>query len=247
MLTDEQLQRFSRQLLLPEFDVSGQETLQERHAVIVGCGGLGNSAATFLSSSGIGRLTLIDDDRIEASNLPRQTAFRDADLGRSKATVLAAHCRALNSGTAVQALRDRWSATAAPLTDADVVLDCTDNFATRLALARHCWAVGTPLVYGAAIRFEGQLTVFDPGARDAPCYHCLFPASGNTDASCSANGVLAPIVGIIGAWQALEAIKCLCGAGQPFIGRLLVIDALNGVARTLNYRRDPGCPNHSTD
>lgn len=244
MLTDDELLRYSRQLLLPSFDVAGQLKLKEAHALIVGCGGLGCPAALYLGAAGVGRLTLVDDDRVELTNLQRQVAFSEAQLGESKAQALADRVQANNPLVSVTAVNERLDGTALAeqVAAATVVVDCTDNFTTRFALNRACVGAGVPLVSGAAIRGEGQLSVFDARNSESPCYHCLYAEDGNEDLTCSEAGVIAPLVGMIGASQAMETIKVISGVGEPLVGRLLILDAWLMEWRQLALARDPDCP-----
>lgn len=244
-MDDKQLRRYSRQLLLPQIDYAGQQRLLASHALIVGLGGLGSPAALYLAAAGMGRLTLADFDRVDLSNLQRQIAHTTASIGQPKVVSAASAVQALNPDVRVEAIASRLSIQdlMSYIEQADVVLDCTDNFATRFALNAACMEIGTPLVSGAAIRFEGQVTVFDPRDADSPCYRCLYPGrSEDEEETCSHNGILAPVVGIIGATQATEAIKILAGAGEPLVGRLLLLDALRMEWRQIRLRRDPGCP-----
>ena len=227
MLSDEELLRYSRQILMPAFDVAGQRRLKAAHVLVVGAGGLGCPVALYLGAAGIGRLTLVDDDVVELANLQRQVAFIQDDLGQSKAEVLAARVRRINPGIEVRAhpVRLDGPALTEAVAAADLVVDCSDNFATRFALNRACVGARVPLVSGAAIRGEGQLSVFDVRLAHSPCYHCLYPEQGNEDLTCSEAGVIAPVVGLVGSAQAMEAIKVISGVGEPLVGRLLLLDA----------------------
>jgi molybdopterin/thiamine biosynthesis adenylyltransferase len=237
-MNDEQLLRYSRHLMLTGFDVAGQEALLAARVLVVGLGGLGSPAAMYLAAAGVGRLVLADDDTVDLSNLQRQIAHTTAALGRNKAASARDTLLALNPTIEVELLETRLEAEAldAAVAAADVVLDCTDNFRTRFALSAACRRQGVPLVSGAAIRAEAQLTVFDPRDPDSPCYHCLYQESEELDLSCSTNGVLAPLVGIIGSLQALECIKLLSGFGRPLVGRLLLLDAASLQMRTLTLQ-----------
>ena len=243
MLSDEELLRYSRQILMPAFDVAGQRRLKAAHVLVVGAGGLGCPVALYLGAAGIGRLTLVDDDVVELANLQRQVAFIQDDLGQSKAEVLAARVRRINPGIEVRAhpVRLDGPALTEAVAAADLVVDCSDNFATRFALNRACVGARVPLVSGAAIRGEGQLSVFDVRLAHSPCYHCLYPEQGNEDLTCSEAGVIAPVVGLVGSAQAMEAIKVISGVGEPLVGRLLLIDALGTRFRELRVKRDPAC------
>jgi len=242
-MTDDELLRYSRQILLPNFDIEGQERLRQSHALIVGLGGLGSAAAMYLAAAGVGRLTLVDFDQVDLSNLQRQIVHRTADLGRPKVESARDTLWALNPlievSTIPKALdeaelleRVRW---------ADVVVDACDNLPTRLAINAACVRAGVPLVTGAAIRLEGQVLVWRPGGEGA-CYRCLYRDADVFPETCAQTGVLAPVVGIVGSIQALEAIKVLTGLGETLAGRLLLLDAKRMEWRTLKVRRDPACP-----
>jgi adenylyltransferase/sulfurtransferase len=244
MLSDEELLRYSRQILMPAFDVAGQRRLKAAHVLVVGAGGLGCPVALYLGAAGIGRLILVDDDVVELANLQRQVAFIQDDLGQSKAEVLAARVRRINPGIEVRAhpVRLDGPALTEAVAAADLVVDCSDNFATRFALNRACVGARVPLVSGAAIRGEGQLSVFDVRLAHSPCYHCLYPEQGNEDLTCSEAGVIAPVVGLVGSAQAMEAIKVISGVGEPLVGRLLLLDAWRMQWREMALTPDPGCP-----
>jgi adenylyltransferase/sulfurtransferase len=244
MLNDEELLRYSRQILLPNFDIEGQARLKSARVLIVGAGGLGCPVALYLGAAGAGHLTIIDDDRIELANLQRQIAFDQSSLGSGKAEVLAARVRNLNPDIGVSALESRLAAEELEqqVAAASVVIDCSDNFATRFALNRASVAASVPLVSGAAIRGEGQLSVYDPREAASPCYHCLYPEQGNEELTCSEAGVIGPLVGMIGASQAMEAIKVITGVGKTLVGRLLLLDAWQMEWREMKLARDPGCP-----
>lgn len=244
MLSDSELLRYSRQLLLPRFEVDGQLKLKQARVLVVGCGGLGCPVALYLGSAGVGELVLVDDDRVELANLQRQVAFDQGSIDQSKAEALAARVRAINPEVSVVAHADRLEgdALADQVLSVDLVLDCTDNFNTRFALNRACVAAKVPLVSGAAIRGEGQVSVYDSRDADSPCYHCLYPEQGNEDLTCSEAGVIGPLVGMIGATQAMEAIKVISGKGRPLVGRLLILDAWQMEWREMKLARDPRCP-----
>lgn len=244
MLTDEELLRYSRQLLLPAFDVAGQLKLKASHVLVVGGGGLGCPVALYLGAAGVGRMTLVDDDQVDVSNLQRQVAFSEAQVGESKAAMLAARVRSINPLVEVDVVTSRLDGEAllAQVASATVVVDCTDNFHTRFALNRACVSEQVPLISGAAIRAEGQLSVFDSRRADSPCYHCLYPEEGNEDLTCSEAGVIGPLVGMIGASQAMEAIKVISGVGESLVGRLLILDAWRMEWRQMALARDPDCP-----
>lgn len=244
MLNDNELMRYSRQLLLPQLDVRGQLRLKDSKVLIVGAGGLGCPVALYLGGAGVGSLVIVDDDTVELPNLQRQVAFRHADLGRAKAECLVEQVRATNPEIEVEALTCRLAGEAMveQVRSADVVVDCTDNFSTRFAINRACVGAGVPLVSGAAIRGEGQVSVFDSRQPDAPCYQCLYPETGDEELSCSEAGVIGPLVGLIGACQAMEAIKVITGVGESLTGRLLLLDAWRMDWREMKLARDPACP-----
>lgn len=243
-MQDEQLLRYSRHLLLPELDVAGQERLLNSRVLIVGLGGLGSPVAMYLAAAGIGSLYLADDDQVEISNLQRQIIHQEAALGQNKALSASQRLAELNSGIQlqVQAVRLSGEALQKQVAGVDLVCDCTDNFATRFELNRACQQAAVPLVSAAAIRFSGQLAVFDFRQPDSPCYACLYPeATEEPLENCNTQGVLSPLVGVMGSLQAVEAIKLLAGCGQTLAGRLLVYDALNGNWKTLRLHRDEQC------
>lgn len=244
MLSDEELLRFSRQILIPRFDIAGQQALKNARVVIVGSGGLGCPVALYLGSAGVGHLTLVDDDVIELPNLQRQIAFETAQIGESKAETLAARVLSINPAVSISVVNRRLDLEgfAQEVTGASLAMDCSDNFATRFALNRACVAAGVPLISGAAIRGEGQVSVYDSRNPESPCYHCLYPEQGNEDLTCSEAGVIAPLVGMIGSVQAMEAIKVLSGVGTPLVGRLLILDAWEMQWREMKLARDPDCP-----
>lgn len=244
MLNDNELMRYSRQLLLPQLDVRGQLRLKDSKVLVVGAGGLGCPVALYLGGAGVGSLVIVDDDTVELPNLQRQVAFRHADLGRAKAECLVEQVRATNPEIDVEALTCRLAGEAMveQVRSADVVVDCTDNFSTRFAINRACVGAGVPLVSGAAIRGEGQVSVFDSRQPDAPCYQCLYPETGDEELSCSEAGVIGPLVGLIGACQAMEAIKVITGVGESLTGRLLLLDAWRMDWREMKLARDPACP-----
>ena len=244
MLSDEQLLRYNRQILLHDFDIAGQERLQQSSVLVVGLGGLGCPAALYLAAAGVGRLVLADGDDVELSNLQRQIGHGDADIGVYKAASAAADIAALNPGTDVEVVPQRLEEQQLPalLRGVDLVLDATDNYPVRYALNRACIAAALPLVSAAAVRSEGQLSVFDP-VRGGPCYRCLYPMEGSDTAlRCSESGVLAPVVGVLGSLQALEALKVLSGFGEPLLGKLLLLDLRSMDIRRLALPPRDGCP-----
>lgn len=242
-MDDEQLLRYSRQIMLPAIGIEGQERLRDATALIIGLGGLGSPVAMYLAAAGVGTLVLADFDRVDLTNLQRQIAHTSARIGMAKVDSARETLKALNPETRILTLEQRLEgkALAEQVAHADVVIDGCDNFTTRFAVNAACRAQRTPLVSGAAIRMEGQVTVFS-GQPDSPCYHCLYPSEGQLDETCSANGVLAPLVGVIGSIQAIEAIKLLTGAGETLDGRLLLFDALQMEWRNITLRPDPACP-----
>lgn len=244
-MQDEQLLRYSRQIMLEGFDYSGQQALLAAKVLVVGLGGLGCPVALYLAAAGVGELHLADFDRVDLSNLQRQIAHGQADIDSLKVDSAAAAIAALNPDTRLHCYRQQLAgeALAAAVAAVDLVVDASDNFSTRFALNRACVAHRVPLVSGAAIRAEGQLAVFDPSQPLSPCYRCLYDDGGDeASLSCSESGVLAPLVGVIGSLQALEAIKLLSGFGQPSIGALLIFDARSLEWRKLKLARKPSCP-----
>ena len=244
-MNDQQLLRYSRHILLPEIGIEGQEKLISAHALIIGAGGLGSPAALFLATSGVGTLTICDNDTVDLTNLQRQILHRSSSIGKNKVDSARNALAEINPDVFVNNLKER--AENARLNElvqqADVVLDCSDNFNTRYALNRACLHYKKPLVSGAAIRFGGQVTVFDFRQQNSPCYHCLFPEnSENEDTRCAEMGVFAPLVGIVGSLQAAEALKLLMGTGSTLCGKLLLIDTLHSSMRTINLGRDANCP-----
>ncbi len=244
-LDDARLLRYARHILLDELGIEGQERLLAARVLIVGAGGLGSPAALYLAAAGVGQLILADDDVVELSNLQRQILHGSASLGRPKAESGRDALHALNPDVFVQAVVERLDETRLLelAEQVDLVLDCCDNFATRHAINRACVATGTPLVSGAAIRFSGQVSVYDLRDPGAPCYHCLFPEADSVEElRCATTGVLGPLVGMVGSVQAAEAIKLLVGMGEALTGRLLSVDALRMQWQVIRFRKDPGCP-----
>ncbi len=243
-LDDARLLRYSRHILLDELGVEAQEKLLAARVLVIGVGGLGNPAALYLATAGVGHITLVDGDQVDLTNLQRQLLFAQDDIGKPKVQRAAADLRRRNPDVEIEAieLRADHERLMALVAKADVVLDCSDNFATRHALNRACSQFGKPLISGAAIRFDGQLSVFDLRDHEAGCYACLFAdtASGEED-NCATMGVFAPLTGMIGMMQAGEAIKILTGAGETLSGKLLMIDALNSRFQTVQFGRDPQC------
>lgn len=244
MMNDEQLLRYSRHIMLPEVDIEGQERLLEAKVLIVGLGGLGSPVAMYLAASGVGELWLADHDEVDLSNLQRQIAHTTERIGESKVKSAAAALRALNPETRIVPLVEKLSGDAltARVREVDLVVDATDNFSVRYAINQACVDTQTPLVSGAAIRLEGQVAVFDSREPTSPCYRCLYSVSEDEQLSCAASGVLAPLVGVIGSMQALEAVKLLAGIGRTLAGRLLLFDASTSQWREMKLPRDPECP-----
>ena len=244
-MNDDQLLRYSRHILLDELGVQGQQRLLEAHALIIGAGGLGSPVGLYLGSAGVGRITVVDHDLVDATNLQRQIAHRLDRIGHFKAQSLAESIAQINPDVQLRCITERADAALLePLVAAaDVVLDCTDNFATRQAINQACVRHRVPLVSGAAIGFDAQLSVFDTRQADSPCYACLFaPDAPPEEVRCATMGVFAPLVGIVGSMQAAEAIKLIAGTGQPMAGRLLMLDARNLQPTTIGLSRDRQCP-----
>lgn len=243
-MNDEQLLRYSRHILLDEIGIEGQNRIISAHALIIGAGGLGSPAALYLASAGVGRITLADGDTVDLTNLQRQIIHTQERIGQAKALSGKIALAQINPEVIVEPLTQRLAGEQLEslVSEADVVLDCCDNFATRHAVNAACVKHKTPLVSGAAIRFSGQLSVFDTRRENAPCYHCLFPeAEASEETRCAIMGVFAPLTGIIGAMQAAEALKVISGAGEPAVGRLLLLDALTMEWRSVKYGKDTQC------
>jgi len=243
-MDDNQLLRYSRHILLPEIGIERQQTLLAAHALVIGAGGLGSPAAMFLGASGVGHITLCDDDDVDLTNLQRQIAHRTSSVGKAKVVSAQETLTDINPEVKVTALKERADeARLAQLAaSADVVLDCSDNFATRYALNRVCHAAKKPLVSGAATRFDGQVNVFDFRRDDSPCYNCLYPEqSEGEETRCATMGVFAPLVGIVGSMQASEALKVLAGM-ETLCGRMLLLNALKMEVRTVKLAKDKLCP-----
>jgi len=243
-MTDDQLLRYSRHILLDELGIDGQRRLLAAHALVIGAGGLGSPVALYLGTAGVGTITIVDDDVVDLTNLQRQIAHNLARVGEPKAESAAQSVIAINPDVRVVALTERASGDAldALVEAADVVLDCSDNFATRHAVNAACVARGKPLVSGAAIGFDGQISVYDTRRTDRPCYACVFPADAlYEEARCSTMGVFAPLVGIIGSMQAAEALKLLTGSGASLAGRLQMLDARTMEWTDIRVARNPDC------
>lgn len=243
-MNDDQLLRYSRHILLPEIDLAGQQAILDSTTLIVGAGGLGSPAAMYLASAGVGRLILADGDKVDLSNLQRQIIHREDRASLAKVESARLTLAGINSTCDVELIPQRLDGVLLEETvaRASVVLDCSDNFATRHAINRVCLAQRKPLVSGAAVRFTGQVSVFDLRVAGNPCYHCLFPEGEDVeDLRCAVTGIFAPLTGIVGSIQAAEALKLMAGCGEPLVGRLLLIEALGMNLRQVRYGRDPAC------
>lgn len=245
-MNDDELLRYSRQIMLPQVDVAGQEKLLAANVLVVGLGGLGSPIALYLAAAGVGHLILADHDSVDLSNLQRQIAHQYASVGRSKVESATATIHAINPDTRITQIRERLAGAALvnAIENADLVLDATDNFVVRYAINDACFAAGKPLVSGAAIRLEGQVGVFDPRIADSPCYRCLYPSGDDLVLNCSENGVAAPLVGIVGTVQAMEAFKLITGIGTSLVGYVLYLDAMSMQWHKLRLRRNANCPIH---
>ena len=243
-MNDQQLLRYSRQIMLPQIDIAGQQKLLAAKVLIIGAGGLGSPAAMYLAAAGVGEISIYDGDHVDLTNLQRQIAHHEADIGIDKVISSLNTLKALNSEVIVHAhpVKLTGEALQTAVAAADVVLDCSDNFSTRFAINSACVAAKKPLVSGAAIRFEGQISVFTPEVSDSPCYNCLYQMEGEELQNCARNGVIAPITGIIGSMQALEAMKLIMGIGESLKGRLLLLDGLTMEWHSMRLKRNPHCP-----
>ncbi|GAB4301594.1 MAG: molybdopterin-synthase adenylyltransferase MoeB [Methylophaga sp.] len=243
-MNDDQLLRYSRHILLPQIDIEGQQKLLDAHVMILGLGGLGSPVSMYLAAAGVGRLTLVDDDRVELSNLQRQIVHSEAQLGHTKVSSAAERLKSLNADVDLQLIDERQDKAAllALAQSVDVLVDCSDNFAARFLLNEVSQQLNLPLVSGAAIRFEGQVSVYDPRQSGTPCYRCLYEDKGELEQSCSENGILAPILSVIGGVQAIETLKLLMEIGDSLAGRLLILDALGMNWREIKVKQDPACP-----
>lgn len=243
-MNDQQLLRYSRQIMLPQVDIAGQQKLLQAKVLIIGAGGLGSPAAMYLAAAGVGQISLYDDDQVDLTNLQRQIAHGSSDIGIDKVISTQQTLESINPEVKVLAYKARLagSALTTAVEQADVVLDCSDNFTTRFAINQACVQTKTPLVSGAAIRFEGQISVFTPGQNNSPCYNCLYQSEGEELQNCARNGVIAPITGIIGSAQALEALKLIMGIGERLTGRLLLLDGLTMEWQTMRLKKHAACP-----
>ncbi len=243
-MNDTQLLRYSRQIMLPQCDIEGQQKILAAKVLIIGAGGLGSPAAMYLAAAGIGSIVIYDDDVVELSNLQRQIAHHTPDIGLDKVISTRETLKKLNPDVHVKAVKQRLAGEQLDIEvmNADVVLDCSDNFSTRFAINKACVKHQTPLVSGAAIRFEGQVSVFTPGINNSPCYNCLYNSDGEELQNCATNGVIAPITGIVGSIQALEALKIIMAIGKPLTGRLLLLDGLTMEWNMMKLTKNPSCP-----
>ena len=243
-MNDDQLLRYSRQILLPQLDIVGQQKLLNSHVLIIGLGGLGSPVSMYLAAAGVGHLTLVDDDQVELSNLQRQIVHGQQDIGRSKVASAADTLKEINNEVELELIDERLDGARLELAvnTADIVVDCSDNFATRFLLNEVTQRCQTPLVSGAAIRMEGQVTVYDSRQQGSACYRCLYEDTGELQQTCSESGVLSPLLGIIGGIQAVETLKCITEIGENLSGRLLILDALTMSWREIKLRQDPNCP-----
>ncbi|EKO3494531.1 molybdopterin-synthase adenylyltransferase MoeB [Vibrio fluvialis] len=244
ILSDSEMLRYNRQIILKQFDFDGQEALKQSAVLILGAGGLGCASSQYLATAGVGKITLIDDDTVELSNLQRQVLHHDANIGQLKVASAAQSLQELNPHIAIETVANRLSddELEALIEQHALVLDASDNVDTRNQLNRLCFKTKTPLVSGAAIRMEGQVSVFTYQSEDEPCYQCLSALFGNAALSCVEAGVMAPVVGIIGAVQAMEAIKVLANYGAPIRGKILMLDAMSMSWREMKLMKLPTCP-----
>jgi adenylyltransferase/sulfurtransferase len=240
---DQQLLHYSRQIMLPHFGIEGQQRLHDAHVIIIGVGGLGSPAAMYLAAAGVGTLTLVDFDTVDNSNLQRQIVHTIDSIGESKVSSAKNTLLKINPETTIHCIDQRLTQDALEtlIAEASCVIDATDNFASRFLINRACVSRKVALVSAAAIQFEGQISVFDLRKEDSACYACLYAEAGEENTNCSDNGILAPVVGILGSMQALEAIKVICGIGDTLQNRLLIFDALSMQWRTMRLKKDPGC------
>jgi molybdopterin/thiamine biosynthesis adenylyltransferase len=244
-VTDDELLRYSRHILLPEIGVEGQERLLASRALVIGAGGLGSPVSLYLAGAGVGHITLVDHDTVDVTNLQRQIAHGQARVGQPKVESARHRMREMNPGARIDTLQERADAARLHelVAQADVVLDCSDNFSTRQAVNAACVAHRRPLVSGAAIGFDGQISVYDTRTAEAPCYACVFPPESTfEEVRCATMGVFAPLVGIIGSLQAAEALKLLAGTGRSLAGRLQILDARRMEWNEILMKREPACP-----
>jgi adenylyltransferase/sulfurtransferase len=243
-MNDQQLLRYSRQIMLPQVDIEGQQKILTAKVLIVGAGGLGSPASIYLAAAGLGQITIYDDDVVDLSNLQRQITHHTSDIGSDKVISTQQTLKKINPEVKVIAVNQRLEGKQLikEVKEADVVLDCSDNFNTRFAINAACVTQKTPLVSGAAIRFEGQISVFTHGTNNSPCYNCLYTDTGEEMQNCASNGVFAPVTGIIGSIQALEALKLIAGIGECLTGRLLLLDGLSMQWNEMKLVKNRQCP-----
>lgn len=243
-MNDEQLLRYSRQIMLPEIDAEGQLKLNEATVLLIGLGGLGSAASIYLTAAGVGHLILVDFDKVDLSNLQRQILYETGDIGQPKVTAAREHLARLNPDVKLTLVDHSLESDVLleQVRAADVVVDASDNFQTRFAVNEACVKSKTPLVSGAAIRFEAQFSVFNPNDPESPCYRCLYGEEAMTDETCTANGVISPLLGVIGSIQAIETMKIIMGIGKTLTGELLLLDALNMEWHKARLIKDPHCP-----
>ena len=242
-MIDEQLLRYSRQIMLPQIDVDGQQRLLDSCVFIIGMGGLGSPVALYLAACGVGKIVIADDDSVELANLQRQIIHSSNNIGQLKVDSAAAAIQSINPEIKISVIAERMNGKKLKhhIQQADVVVDATDNLASRLEINQQCFLTRTPLVSASAIRWEGQLTVFDSRQQESPCYQCLYGSMGEVGQSCSENGVMGPVVGMLGCMQANEVVKLLTGAGTSLTGRVLMLDALTMEWQNIRLKRDPAC------
>jgi molybdopterin/thiamine biosynthesis adenylyltransferase len=244
-MNDEQLLRYSRHLLLEEIDVAGQERLLQSHALVIGAGGLGSAAAPYLAAAGLGHITLIDHDQVELTNLQRQVMHTENNVGKSKVSSGKQFLQSLNSSIQIETIEAKATTSLLDelLPSVDIVLDCTDNFSTRHLINASCVKHLIPLVSGSALRFDGQISVFDPRNPTSPCYACIFsPEESFEEVSCASMGIFSPLVGIIGSMQAAQALQVLIGFGEPLVGRMLLWNGRGTQIDEIRISRNPDCP-----
>jgi molybdopterin/thiamine biosynthesis adenylyltransferase len=243
-MNDKELLHYSRQILLPEIGIEGQQRLLNAKVLIIGLGGLGSPAAMYLAAAGVGHLYISDFDKVELSNLQRQIIHDNNDIGKYKVDSAHKSLLALNPSIKVTPIYKRLNnkALIEPINKVDIVLDCTDNLNSRLAINKACVQTKTPLISGAAIRMEGQISVFNSNLDNSPCYNCLYPNDQEIIETCTETGILAPMVGIIGSLQALETMKLIMGVGNNLIGKLLLIDGMTMEFQTIKINKNPNCP-----
>jgi len=242
-MIDEQLLRYGRQILVPQVDVKGQQCLLDSRVLIIGVGGLGSPVALYLAACGVGEIVIADDDNVDLTNLQRQIIHNSNRIGTMKVDSAAETIKSLNPEIKVSVIAERIGGDKLKqnVQRADIVVDATDNLASRLEINQQCYLTHTPLVSASAIRWEGQLSVFDSRQQESPCYQCLYGNMGEVGQSCSENGIMGPVVGMLGCMQANEVIKLITGAGPSLVGRVLMLDALNMEWQYIRLKRDPNC------